>query len=46
MYKDGRTMDVTDDPAGRSELAKHGWTETETVKKKSAKKVVADDNSK
>jgi hypothetical protein len=46
MYKDGREMDVTDDPAGRAELAKYGWTESEPAKKKSAKKVVTDDNSK
>ena len=46
MYKDGVTMNVTDNPAGRAELAKYGWTESEPVKKKSAKKVVADDNGK
>ena len=48
MYKNGVSMEVTEDPAGRAELAKHGWTESEPAKKqpKPKKKVVADDDSK
>ena len=47
MYKDGKSMEVTDDPVGRAQLVKHGWSESEPVKKQpKAKKVVADDNSK
>ena len=45
MYKENREMEVTDDPAGRAELGKYGWTELAPVKKKSAQKVVADDDS-
>ena len=40
MYKNGVKMEVTDNPAGRAELAKYGWTESESesepVKKQSA----------
>jgi hypothetical protein len=47
MYKNGVSMEVTEDPAGRAELAKHGWTEKEPAKKQpNPKKVVADDNGK
>jgi|GEM_PF-5823322 len=46
MYKNGVSMEVTDDPAGRAELAKHGWTESDTAKKqaKSKKAAVNDDD--
>ena len=52
MYKDDRQMEVTDDPAGRAELLKHGWSEKKPVKKRSTQKtadvvvaeVVADDD--
>ena len=52
MYKDIRQMEVTDDPAGRAELLKHGWSEKKPVKKRPTQKtadvvvaeVVADDD--
>lgn len=44
MYKNGVSMEVTNDPAGRAELAKHGWTEEKPVKKQTKKKAVIDDN--
>ena len=47
MYKNGVVMEVTDNPDGRAELAKYGWTESEPVKKQpKTKKVVVDDNDK
>jgi hypothetical protein len=47
MYKNGVKMEVTDNPAGRAQLVKHGWSESEPVKKQpKVKKVVADDDSK
>jgi len=49
MYKNGVEMQVTDNPAGRAVLLKHGWTEAqsdEPKKRGRPKKVVTDDDSK
>lgn len=51
MYKNGVSMDVTDDEDGRAVLAKHGWKESEVKEepkqeKLSMPKASKDDNSK